>query len=145
MSTSIVVGTDGSDSAKLAVEQAARLAKDSAAELHIVSAFMPLRGAMIAGAAMGAAMVWAPLPDSYVEATLSEAAAAAKTHGVEVTTYALEQDAADALIDVAEGTQASIIVVGSKGMHGVKRFKLGNVPNRISHKARCSVLIVATD
>jgi ubiquinone biosynthesis protein len=36
-------------------------------------------------------------------------------------------------------------VVGSKGMHGAKRLALGNVPNQISHKARCNVLIVNTD
>ena len=39
---------------------------------------------------------------------------------------------------------ASLIVVGSRGMHGVKRV-LGSVPNKVSHGARCSVLIVSTD
>ena len=38
-----------------------------------------------------------------------------------------------------------MIVVGSKGMHSAKRFVLGNVPNKVSHHARCNVLIVATD
>ena len=38
-----------------------------------------------------------------------------------------------------------MIVVGSKGMHGAKRLVLGNVPNKVSHQARCHVMIVATD
>jgi len=145
MADSIVVGTDGSDSAKRAVKEAVRLAKALEAELHLVSAFEPLRGARIVGAPEGAAKVWNPLPDSSVEATLAEAAAAVRMNDVAVSTHALERDPADALIEVAEKVGASMIVVGNKGMHGAKRFVLGNVPNKVSHRARCSVLIVATD
>jgi nucleotide-binding universal stress UspA family protein len=29
-------------------------------------------------------------------------------------------------------------------MHGARRLALGNVPNKVSHRARCNVLIVAT-
>ncbi|MDX6342526.1 MAG: Universal stress protein family, partial [Trebonia sp.] len=47
MGESIVVGTDGSDRAKRAVEEAVRLAKALGVELHVVSAFTPLRGARI--------------------------------------------------------------------------------------------------
>lgn len=145
MADSIVVGTDGSDSAKRAVKEAVRLAKALDAELHLVSAFEPLRGARIVGAPEGAAKVWNPLPDASVEATLAEAAAAVRMNDVAVSTHALERDPADALIEVAEKVGASMIVVGNKGMHGAKRFVLGNVPNKVSHRARCSVLIVATD
>ncbi len=145
MSESIVVGTDGSESAKLAVDEAVRLAKALGAELHVVSAFKPLRGAHVTGAAEGAAKVWQPLPDSQVESTLSQAAAAVRTHGVGVTTHAVERDPADALLDVAKNVSADLIVVGSKGMHGARRLTLGNVPNQVSHRARCNVLIVATD
>jgi nucleotide-binding universal stress UspA family protein len=144
MPESIVVGTDGSESAKQAVVEAARLAKALGADVHIVCAYEPLRGARIAGAPEGAAKVWAPLPDSAVEATLSEAAAGIKLQGVAAHTHAIEQDAADALLNVANDVGASIIVVGSRGMHGAKRV-LGSVPNTVSHKARCSVLIVSTD
>lgn len=140
-----MVGTDGSDRANLAVQEAVRLAKALGAELHIVSAFEPLRGARIAGAPEGAAKVWAPLPDSQVEATLSEAVADIRARGVNVTPHAVEGDPADALLDVAGQVQARMIVVGSKGMHGARRLALGNVPNHVSHKARCNVLIVNTD
>jgi len=46
---------------------------------------------------------------------------------------------------VAGEVDASLIVVGNKGMHGARRFVMGNVPNKVSHQARCNVLIVATD
>ena len=145
MGESIVVGTDGSETAKRAVTEAVRLAKALEAELHLVSAFEGLRGARISGAPEGAAKVWAPLPDAQVDATLSEAAAGIRIGGMAVSTHALEKDPVDALLEVADKVGASLIVVGSQGMHGARRLALGNVPNKVSHRARCNVLIVATD
>jgi len=142
---SIVVGTDGSDTAKRAVEEALRLAKATAAEVHVVSAYEPLRGARIADAPEGAAKVWAPSPDSQVQAVLDEAAAAARISGARVETHAVHKAPVDALLEVAEAVDATLIVVGSRGMHGAKRFVLGSVPNKVSHRARCNVLIVSTD
>jgi nucleotide-binding universal stress UspA family protein len=140
----IVVGTDGSDSAKVAVNEAVRLAKSLGAEVHLVSGYKPLRGAKITGAPEGAAKVWAPLPDANVESVLSQAAAGVRMHEVTVETHAIEEEPADALLKVADDLDANMIVVGSQGMHGAKRV-LGSVPNAISHKARCNVLIVSTD
>jgi nucleotide-binding universal stress UspA family protein len=142
MSESIVVGTDGSDSAKVAVKEAVRLAKALGAEVHLVSAFRPIRGAQVSG---DRAHEFQTLPDSKVESTLSEAAAAARTQDVQASTHAVEREPVDALLDVAEQVSANLIVVGSKGMHGARRLTLGNVPNQVSHRARCNVLIVATD
>ena len=68
MAESIVVGTDGSDSAQRAVAEAIRMAEALNAEIHLVSAFEPLRGAKIAGAPEGAAKVWAPWGESVVSA-----------------------------------------------------------------------------
>jgi nucleotide-binding universal stress UspA family protein len=145
MEDSIVVGTDGSDSARRAVDEAIRIAKALGSKLHVVSAFEPTRGARIAGAPEGAAKVWAPLPDAAVEATLNEAAAAVRIAGAEVQTHAVQKDPADALLDVANEVGANMIVVGNRGMHGARRLALGNVPNKVSHHARCNVLIVSTD
>jgi nucleotide-binding universal stress UspA family protein len=144
MAEQIVVGTDGSETAKVAVSEAVRLAKCLGAGVHLVSGYKPLRGAKIAGAPEGAAKVWAPLPDSNVEAVLSQAAAGARMQGIEVETHALEEEPADALIKIADKVGASMIVVGNRGMHGAKRV-LGSVPNAVSHHARCNVLIVSTD
>jgi nucleotide-binding universal stress UspA family protein len=145
MGDSIVVGTDGSETAQQAVAEAVRLALALRAALHIVSAFEPTRGAHVTGAPEGAAKVWAPRPDDRVEAILSEAAAGVRMAGVEVTTHAVREEPADALLNVAHQQDAGMIVVGSQGMHGARRLALGNVPNKVSHHARCNVLIVATD
>jgi len=141
---SIVVGTDGSETAKRAVEEALRLARALGDEIHIVSGYAPLRGARVAEAPQGAAEVWAPLPDSEVRAILEEAAAKARLADIQVQTHALQTDPADALLEVASDVGASLIVVGNRGMHGARRV-LGSVPNKVSHQARCNVLIVSTD
>jgi nucleotide-binding universal stress UspA family protein len=75
---------------------------------------------------------------------LESTATRLRAEGLEVETHCMGGDPADALIDIAEATEASLIVVGSKGMHGGRRFLLGNVPNKVSHHAPCSVMIVRT-
>jgi nucleotide-binding universal stress UspA family protein len=143
MSEKIVVGTDGSQTAKQAVAEAVRLAKAFDAELRVVTAYKAVRGAKISGAPEGAAKVWAPLPDDLATGIVDEAAAAVRIAGVKGAKHLVEKDPADALLDVAAKVGADLIVVGSQGMAGAKRL-LGSVPNKVSHEARCNVLIVST-
>jgi nucleotide-binding universal stress UspA family protein len=146
MFSRIVVGTDGSDTAREAVRQAADLAKQVGATLDVVSAFEPVSETRLREERQQVPSDVAHTvgPTEDVEATLSEAAAAVKADGVDVNTYAREGDPADAILDVAEEQKADLIVVGNKGMTGAKRFLLGSVPNKVSHHAPCSVLIIRT-
>jgi nucleotide-binding universal stress UspA family protein len=143
MGEAIVVGTDGSETAKEAVNEAIRLAKAFNAEVHVVSAYKPLRGAHVSGAPAGAAAVWQPLPDSEVEAVLAEAASAARLRDVAVKTHRSEDEPAEALLSIASEVDAYLIVVGNRGMQGARRV-LGSVPNKVAHRADRNVLIVAT-
>ena len=79
-----------------------------------------------------------------VTETLEHAATAVRDAGVDVEIHAREGDPADAILDVAEEEKADLIVVGNKGMTGAKRFLLGSVPNKVSHHAPCSVMIIRT-
>jgi nucleotide-binding universal stress UspA family protein len=146
---SIVVGTDGSDTAREAVRQAVELAARLGARLQIVSAYEPVPGPRLREQAQQAEQAppdlqWTVNPREDVDATLREAAEAARSGGVESVTYARQGDPADAILDVAEEQGADLIVVGNKGMTGARRFLLGSVPNRVSHHAPCSVLIIRT-
>jgi nucleotide-binding universal stress UspA family protein len=88
---------------------------------------------------------WAVGPDVEVNTLLERAAGALRTRGVECETHARKaRDPAEAILGVVEEHDADLIIVGSKGMQGGKRFLLGSVPNKISHHAPCSVLIVRT-
>jgi len=142
----IVVGTDGSDTAGEAVRQAVELARTAAARLHVVTAYEPVSSAPVRSDAWHAPShaEWALRRRDDVEAMLEAAAAIAREAGVGVAVYARQGDPADAVLDVAEEQHADLIVVGHKGTTGAKRFLLGTVPNRVSHHAPCSVLIVRT-
>jgi nucleotide-binding universal stress UspA family protein len=146
MFKSIVVGTDGSDTATQAVRQAADLARSVGAKLELVSAYEPVSEARLREERKQAPedLQWAINPREDVDATLDSAAAIAKESGVEVTVYPRQGDPADAILDVAEEQGADLIIVGNKGMTGAKRFLLGSVPNKVSHHAPCSVLIIRT-
>ena len=142
----IVVGTDGSQTAAEAVRQAIELAKLAGASLEIVSAYSPVNPARLREEAeeVPADVAYAVGPKEDVNQVLETAAGAARQAGVEVTIHGREGGPADAILDVAEQTNADLIVVGNKGMTGARRFLLGSVPNKISHHAPCDVWIVKT-
>ena len=143
---SIVVGTDGSDTARQAVREAVELARSVGATVNIVSAYEPVSSQRLREESRDAPkdLQWQVSPREDVDATLREAVEELGEAGVKVETYAREGDPADAILDVAEERKADLIVVGNKGMTGAKRFLLGSVPNKVSHHAPCSVLIVRT-
>ncbi|MEX2447582.1 MAG: universal stress protein [Solirubrobacterales bacterium] len=142
----IVVGTDGSETAAEAVRQAVDLAKLAGASLNIVSAYEPVSKRRLQGEQEGApADVQHEIgPREDVNLVLDAAAAEAKKAGVEVQTHPVEANPAEAILEVADETDADLIVVGNKGMTGARRFLLGSVPNNVSHHASCSVIIVRT-
>jgi nucleotide-binding universal stress UspA family protein len=120
----IVVGADDSEPGNKAVAVALELGEVLGTALHVVSAYSVFRGS------------------SDAEAILEAATQAASGHGLHAVTHARHDHPAEALITVAEEQDADLIVVGDKGMSGTSRFVLGSVPNKVSHHAPCSVLIV---
>jgi nucleotide-binding universal stress UspA family protein len=125
MFNSIVVGTDGSDTATQAVHEAVDVAGAVGATLELVSAYTPVS-------------------EQEVETSLEGAADIARAAGVNVNTHAIQGDPAEAILNVAEEQNADLVIIGNKGMTGAKRFLLGSVPDKISHHSPCSVLIVRT-
>ena len=146
MFRSIVVGTDGSETAGKAVNEAIDLAKAIGARVSLVSAYEPVPQARLREEARQtpADLQWMVNPREEVDQTLNDAAALVREAGVEVETFAREGAPADAILDVAEERDADLIIVGNKGMTGARRFLLGSVPNKVSHHAPCSVLIIRT-
>jgi nucleotide-binding universal stress UspA family protein len=144
---SIVVGTDGSDTAKTAVRYAIDLARELGARLLIVSAYEAIADQRLRAERVEVPedLQWMVNPRGDVLTMLDDAKADAVSTGVDqVETFARQGDAADAILDIAEEQRADLIVVGNRGMTGAKRFLLGSVPNKVSHHAPCSVLIVRT-
>lgn len=140
----IVVGTDGSETAAVALRHATEIAKAGGGTLHIVNVFQPVNtiGMALAGVAADVGEIDAGLAD-HAQSVCAPAAEAARREGVAFQVHAIPGDPSDSLISIAEQVQADLLVVGNRGMAGVRRV-LGSVPNKISHHAPCSVLIVDT-
>ena len=133
----VMVGTDRSETAEKAVGWAASFAERYDAELHVVQVVLTEH----------------PADTEHGAAERTQAAAAAD----ELRNYAMgitggrgrahvmiDDDPAMAIVRAAEEQAIDVLVVGNAGMAGRKEFLLGNVPNRISHNARCTVIIVNT-
>jgi nucleotide-binding universal stress UspA family protein len=140
MYKNIVVGTDGSETAMIAVDRAGELARLTGARLHVVSSYHPARPQLAGRAPAGEFTI---APDFKADAVLGDAASRLRADGVEVEEHGPKGDPADALVDIARREGADLIVMGSLGMQGARRV-LGSVPNKVSHNAPCDVLIVQT-
>jgi nucleotide-binding universal stress UspA family protein len=143
MFRTIVVGTDGSQRADVAVNEAIDLARAQGARLHLVAAFSK-RERHWEDLQSTARVDSVNLRD-VAENVLAREARKAEEQGVEVDWGAREGDPAEAILEAAADVSADLIVVGNKGMAGTKRFVLGSVPNKVSHHAPCSVMVVRTD
>jgi nucleotide-binding universal stress UspA family protein len=148
--TAIVVGIDGSEMARSALRSAIELACRTQAGLYIVSVYEPVSEPRVGAGTAEAEPIepdaqWSLGARAEVLSLLAAADHEARQAGLaHVETFARQGDAADAILDVAEEQRADLIVVGNKGMTGARRFLLGSVPNKVSHHAPCSVLIVRT-
>jgi nucleotide-binding universal stress UspA family protein len=151
MFRTIVVGTDGSERATRAVEQAADLAQTLDATLHIVQAYKGVEETMATAMASGSMVT--PSPElgavakeeaEAVGSTLEALAAGLRERGVTVETHVVSGSAAPVILETATAVGADLIVVGNRGMMGAKRL-LGSVPNTLAHRATCAVLIVRTE
>ena len=133
----VMVGTDRSPTAERAVAWAAAFADRYEADLHIVQVILPGSptdtqfGAAEATRARGAA-------DELQNYSTQIAGERGHSHVV------IHEDPAMAIVEATEEHGIDVLVVGNAGMAGRKEFLLGNVPNRISHNARCTVIIVNT-
>jgi ubiquinone biosynthesis protein len=133
----ILVATDRSNTASKAVDWAASMAQNYEAELLLLQVIIPEDGAQPETGTAEAAAVADALPGLK-----DMAAQLAGTRGLARVT--VDPDPARAIVQVADEEGVDVVVVGNLGMSGRKKFLLGNVPNRVSHNARCTVIIVNT-
>jgi nucleotide-binding universal stress UspA family protein len=140
MPRTIVVGTDGSKPAEEAVRQATELASREGARLHLVAAYPDPQ--VLREKIAGAATTQNVDMRGVAIAVLKRAEHHVRDAGVELETYAREGDPAEVIIQVASEQQADLIIVGSRGLTGIKRFLLGSVSEKVSRHAPCSVMII---
>lgn len=133
----IVVATDRSPSADAAVRWAAKLAESQEADLVVVQVIVQpsaLKGNE------------ATVPQERIQEAMAGlgrfARELAGPRGI--AKVLVDEDPSNGILRAVEEEGADAVVVGNLGMSGRKEFLLGNVPNRVSHNARCTVIIVNT-
>lgn len=141
----ILVGTDGSDTAERAVLEAARLAGATGANLVVTCIYgeptpeeLDFEQDFSDGWHITAV---AQAEDLVVRAREIAAREGVRTEGRTIASA----NPGQAIVDLAEEMIADVIVVGSVGLTGAKRFVIGSVPNHVMHHAGCDVLIARTD
>jgi ubiquinone biosynthesis protein len=122
----VLVATDRSETAERAVRFAADMAERYDAELFLLRVLL------------GDAGISAEAGRELAE----HAHAVAGERGR--SAVVVDEDPAEAIVDAAKREAADVVVVGSVGMSGRREFLLRNVPNRVSHNAPCTVVIVNT-
>src|ERR671934_1174384 len=122
----VLVATDRSETAERAVLFAADMAERYDAELFVLRVLLSDDGVLAeAGRELG----------GHARELAGERGRSAVVIG---------EDPAEAIVEAAKRERADVVVVGSVGMSGRKEFLLHNVPNRVSHNAPCTVVIVQT-
>src|ERR687892_2076733 len=114
MFKSIVVGTDGSETADIALRRAIELAALTGAKLHVVSAYEPAPARVGGNQPVAEAAEWSVGSDFKVDAVLQRAQDTARGGSVEIEVHAPKGDPADALINTAREQDADLIVMGSR-------------------------------
>jgi ubiquinone biosynthesis protein len=122
----VLVATDRSETAEVAVRFACEMANRFGADLVLLQVVVPPATTSVA----------------MVEDLVRHARDLAGDRGY--GTVVVGDDPGKAIIDAAETENVDVVVVGNVGMSGRKEFLLGNVPNRVSHGTRRTVVIVNT-
>ena len=138
MISTVAVGTDGSETAAEAVKVAAEIAERFDAKLVLLSAYDPNLNSRRPTDPLG--FMANPEADRMREVH-AEIERDLAGRGIESATRLEEGEPADLLVYMAEECDADLLVIGSKGMH---RRILGSVPNTVTHRAHCSVVVVKT-
>ncbi|HRO56776.1 MAG TPA: AarF/UbiB family protein [Nitrosomonas europaea] len=131
----VMVGTDRSETADQTVQWAAGLADRYDAELFIVQVIVPKYPS---ATEFGESEQTSAMAANNDLAHFARQVAGERGHALVV----INADPALAIVHAAEQEAIDVLVVGNLGMAGRKEFLLGNIPNRISHNAHCTVIIV---
>ena len=133
MFSTIVIGLDGSETAQLACDTGVELAQSLGAHVHFVTAYSD---------ASSTADEVTPERQAAQELLESTAARCGPTDGG-ITNHAVRGSPAATILKVADEIDADLIVVGNRGMTGVRRV-LGSVASAVTTQAPCTVLVVKT-
>jgi nucleotide-binding universal stress UspA family protein len=130
----IVVGYDGSDHGKRALERAAAMAGDGSEVVVVAAAEPHARTGIETGAHLD------PSEVEQRRGDLEEARAFLSDRGVEAETIEGQGDPGTVIVEAAK--DADLVIVGSRGLNTIQRILVGSVSSKVVHRAPCDVLVV---
>ena len=130
----IVVGYDGSDAAKRALERAITLGGEDGRVVVVAAAESHARTGITEGAHLDASEVERRRRD------LADAQAYLSKRGIEAETIEAQGDPGDVIVAAAK--DADLAIVGSRGLNPLQRLLMGSVSSKVVHRAECDVLVV---
>ena len=146
--STVVVGTDGSESSLRAVGRAGALAGACGATLVIACAYLPIEGGdrdLARAQDVLGDEAYQVVGSHPAEDTVRDAADRARAAGATtVRTVAVVGSPVEALLDVVRREAADLLVVGNRGLNGIKGRLLGSVPADATRRSQCDVLVVHT-
>jgi nucleotide-binding universal stress UspA family protein len=131
----IVVGYDGSDQAKRALDRAAALGRAGSSVTVVTGVATGIHGPRSMGALN---------EDELREhrELIDAARDHLKAQGIDAHAVEGEGDPADVLIEAAKEIGADLVIVGTRGLNAAQRLVLGSVSTKVVHEAPCDVLVV---
>lgn len=132
----IVVGYDGSETAKRALERAAALAEPDDEVVVVAAAEIHARPVLTEGAQLDPSEVHRRRRD------LEEAKAFLAERGLEADVVLGQGDPGSVIVDVAKEREADLIVVGHRGTSPIERLLMGSVSTKVVNRADRDVLVV---
>jgi nucleotide-binding universal stress UspA family protein len=131
----VVVGYDGSEDSKRALDRAAAFGRQGAKVTIVAAVSLGIHGPRSMGARNQ--------DELRAEREVLDAARNdLKAQGIEVHTIEGEGDAGDVLVEAAKEANADLVIVGTRGRGAAKRALMGSVSTKVAHHAPCDVLIV---
>jgi len=134
----ILIALDGSENAYKALDYAIQLAIDYSAQLNLLTVVPDFEPKSNEESAYQRMLV--ERAESYLEVAKEEIEET--DQDIKFETEIVYGDPAEKIITIADNKQVDLIVLGNRGLSGVKRWVLGSVSDRVSDYAPCAVLIV---
>jgi nucleotide-binding universal stress UspA family protein len=132
----IVIGYDGSDCGRAALDEGLQLAKDLGDSVVVVFGYAP------PGLWGGEIVEHEEAIEEFGKKVTDEAKTRTESSGVAIEVKMVAKKPSEALVEVADSCDARLIVVGSYGDPPLKGMILGSTPNKLLHTADRPVLIV---
>jgi nucleotide-binding universal stress UspA family protein len=135
----ILVAYDGSEPAKKALDKAIEMTTSYGGELALLTVTEPVCPLGVTEEDCGK---MDQILKKQTEEILSKVKQRLEEQSIKASALVRVGSPADEIINVAEQEKVDMIVLGSHGRHGAKRFFLGSVSSRVASHANCSVIIV---